>query len=112
MDPKTLPTLNPQLKEAYERVMGTSVTPAAPPVPVSMPTTTTPPSPAPQPVAAPPSPVPPLTPTHHASTTFVAGNATQNKTKNSPVIFIFAGIVFFVVYVLFWMKFFNFKLPF
>ncbi len=112
MDPKTLPTLDPKLQEAYERVMGTSVTPAAP-VPVSTPVTTPQPPPTTQPIAAAPlPPVPPLTPTHHASITFVAGNAEPSKTKNSPVIFIFAGLVFFVVYVLFWMKFFSFKLPF
>lgn len=116
MDPKTLPTLDPKLKEAYERVMGSSVTPP-PPAPVQ-----------PQPVPAAPQPPPPApaksdvelaggSSVHHTTTSFVAGNVAGNveaagKPKISPLILVFAGVIFLLVYTLFWMRFFNLPLPF
>lgn len=70
MDPKTqLSGLDPKLKEAYERVMGTTIPPASPPpVPpqepaVSVPTGQTEPVPPKEPVSPPPAQEPIQEPT-------------------------------------------------
>jgi hypothetical protein len=145
MDPnKNLPGLDPKLKEAYERVMATSLpanqTPAAtPPSPVQpqpepvTPQSSTPPvtapvtpstphipqptpeEPAPHAIAPHPMPMTTAGPKQASSgSTFVAntGTATPGKSKISPVILITAGAIFFVVYTLFWLRFFNVALPF
>ncbi len=126
MDPKTLPTLDPKLKEAYERVMGTSLTPpAVQPTAPNTPTPSTggpppitsqsiqpPVAPIAQKVTVPVSLVPPVAPAYHATTTFVADNAVKPQAKISLPILLLGGIIFLLVYALFWMKFFNFKLPF
>lgn len=122
MDPKNLSSLDPKLKEAYERVMGTSFTP---PTQTKTPTVTTPPPPPPQQTHSetvvpqvPSSDVPhafvaplnkhnsphnpaPITPTQHSET---------QKRKISPAILILAGVVFFVAYGVFWIKILNLKL--
>lgn len=149
MDPKNLPSLDPKLKEAYDRVMSTSL-PQTPPTPTQpAPQAPTPPT-TPEPVAAPTTPAPVATPaqstlppipttavqpaaptnvvtptpayttlsapepaTTHSST-FVAGAAhtAPSKSKISPVLLIVLGVVFFAVYSLFWLRFFNVPLPF
>lgn len=124
MDPKGLPNLDPKLKEAYERVMSTSISSSAP----SAPTTASAPTPAPQatapaqaaptPAAVASSPVaapqPTSIPQSTSASTFVAGNtpAASSGSKISPVLLVIAGIIFFAVYTLFWLRFFNIPLPF
>lgn len=121
MDPKTLPTLDPKLKEAYERVMGSSVTPPPPVQPQPVPAAPQPPPPAPakSDVASATSDVALAggSSVHHTTTSFVAGNVAGNveaagKPKISPLVLVFAGVIFLLVYTLFWMRFFNLPLPF
>lgn len=167
MDPKKLSQLDPKLREAYERVMGTTIpnlqvatdqkqtplpavalaeagTPINEPItPISNPT----PQPQPQPTPVVPQPItepqpainpqPEAIPTQQASN-FVQMNsevlaaptptATSNPNfvtpiqtpiiaikKNNlliPILFGIVGLVFIVIYTLFWTKIFNFKLPF
>lgn len=135
MDPKQL---DPKLKEAYDRVMGTSFTPpAATPTPTQSASTPAPVAepapivPAAEPMATQtpvtPQPVTPVEltsePVPFQPTTsveskmpingFVAADAnTQKKHGVSPVIIILGVIVFLVVYALFWVKFFGVSLPF
>lgn len=176
MDPKQqLNQLDPKLKEAYERVMGTPVgatpaqpgtptaatsapTPAAPqpmpanqfaggttpvqaaqspqtmppnppqmptvqPIQPAMPATATPPHVQPpvqppaafgttQPAAVPAvgaHPTPPQGKPGAASHGFVAG---KKGLRMSPVLLIVGGIIFLLVYTVFWLKFFNIPLPF
>lgn len=193
MDPQKLSQLDPKLREAYQRVMGTTIPTPQPPsqtqtAPVSDPATI--PSPIPSPIpepmqpgptspnlepSAPPQapadqqeepffipqpetptsgvpqpqaptpmssvPEPATTPTQQTSANFVQMNSevpaspqtqatnfsnfaappvapqTQAiviKKKNSlmPIVFGFVGVIFLVIYTLFWTKIFNFRLPF
>lgn len=100
MDKKNV--LNPKLKEIYERVMSTKVTPTSPVQP--------PPKPAQseeKPVAtkltsiavnAPPSPI---------------KTSIKKQVKNpSQIVLTVAGAMFFLAYAFFWVRFFNVKLPF
>lgn len=126
MDPKMPSNLDPKLKEAYERVMGTpSGTPAAaaPPQPAVVqrpfepiePNTAPPPPPvtSPQMSASPVSAVPePKIKENVASTAFVAKPQKENKSGISPVIIFLGLLVFIAVYSLFWIKFFNLPIPF
>ncbi len=117
MDPKPAQILDPKLKEAYDRVMNTSVQPAKPaePPPPSQPeqqhAATAPDAPTtpekhdePQATITQP-PIPQSTPspaTHTpiASSAFVA----PHETKKSPVsgkILVVAGVIFLIVYTLF-----------
>lgn len=138
MDPKTMPNLDPKLKEVYERVMKTQTQPPPQPPP-------SPPPPTPQPQAQPPPPVPPavnnepspapsakppaaeLSPTPQntfhstqvfnpdapSSTTSPSTDAAAPKSKGkiSPVVLVLTGVVFFVIYAIVWMKIFNLSLP-
>jgi len=83
MDPQKLSQLDPKLRAAYERVMGTPVATSQAPQLQS------------QPIAPPPQPV-----------------AAGKKNGIMPVLFVLVGIVFIVIYTLFWTKIFNVKLPF
>lgn len=164
MDPQKLSQLDPKLRDAYQRVMGTPIpevqtqTPPPPPgQPSPMPDPTPTPTPMPQPEptptptptiqeppvapfeppAVPPTPVQePAIPQQPPPSNFVQMNSevastpSQNftnpgvapqsqtialKKKNGmmmPVLFGIVGVVFIVVYTLFWTKIFNFKLPF
>lgn len=91
-----MPDLDPKLKEAYERVMGTAVNGAKPVAQQTPPPVT---NTAPQPVS---SPVPEVNLTPQA----------EDKKQSSPVILVVVGIVFLLVYTLFWIKFFSIPLPF
>lgn len=141
MDPKQNAQLDPKLKEAYDRVMGTATPTTTPPPVDSM---ATGPASAPSPVSATPvvSPtVSPATPTtaptpepalpvapvvmpHSTETVRIGGNTpievqhtttgtTHNETKKgiSPIIIILGAIVFLLVYSLFWIKFLNVPIP-
>lgn len=174
MDPQKLSQLDPKLREAYQRVMGTPTqaqnpiptppipdpTPVPTPIPQPTPTPTPPmeeptspiqppppptmpepPQPAiqPEPVSEPqpaiPQPEPAIPPTPPAqANNFVEMNSgvaaapAQNfsmpapqaqtvalKKKSGimmPILFGIVGLVFIVIYIFFWTKIFNFKLPF
>ncbi len=175
MDPQKLSQLDPKLRDAYQRVMGTVIpdpqvpvqaqTPPPPAAPIPDPTPI--PQPQPEPVQAPavePTPtieeptIPPAEPPSIPSipqqpisepeltinpqpqaANFVQMNseisaapavaatsdpnfampaqaqtATIKKKSNAlmPILFVIAGVVFIVIYALFWTKVFNLKLPF
>lgn len=137
MDPKSPPTLDPKLKEAYDRVMGATL-PKSPPAEQPTMSAATPPLPAhpaePEKQAMPTSPPMPAhaapveqhattaTPTHlptptpattlpHASSGFVASHD-EKKPAVSGTLLIIAGVVFFIVYTLFCLKLFGVEIPF
>lgn len=121
MDPKAAQTLDPKLKEAYDRVMGATIpkTPSQQMPSVDMPTpqkeTENPAEPMhpPAPAATPTQPVP-AAPTHtipHPSSGFVAPHE-EKKSPVSGTLLIVAGVVFLLVYTLFWLKWFGIPLPF
>lgn len=115
MDPKKSTELDPKLKEAYERVMGTSFTPAASQTATMPPMPAQPrPTPIPQPTAAPTvaaavKPVAAIRPGGVANTFVVKKGGA--KSGISPILLILAGIIFFAVYTIFWVKFFNISIP-
>ncbi|HKC14558.1 MAG TPA: hypothetical protein VKC89_01160 [Patescibacteria group bacterium] len=105
-------TLDPKLKETYDRVMGTQMPNAA-----SSPATASIPQPSasvqsPAPVqpqtqtaehpAAPPAQVFVATPAAPTGKTVVVKNS--NGKKLSPVVLIVVGLAFFVVYTVVWLK--------
>lgn len=137
MDPKNIPqNLDPKLKEVYERVMGTPVggTSSQPPPtpPNGAPKQPLPPQTQPKPAGPlppPPSPIPPpplpQTSVPQNSKPFpvvnlpaaapkqeAAASVPQKKSHLTIVIFAIVGLVFFAVYALFWMRFFNLPVPF
>ncbi len=142
MDPKSAQTLDPKLKEAYDRVMGTSLpTPSTPPVTAAPPQIVTPHPSAPTPVishheqfdpmsakesahetqpAQHTAATPPQAATHPAvAAAFTAGNTSgfvapheEKKPAVSGTLLIIAGVVFFIVYTLFCMKLFGVEIPF
>lgn len=184
MDPQKLSQLDPKLREAYQRVMGTTIpeppaTPSQtqtsippnpdaasnpqpqpqltpPPVNEPVPTIPTQPTPPSTPESEPASPTPPITepqPTINPqpqsipnpspqsiptqpNTSFVQMNseiptaqtanpqnfiappaqaqvmALKKKNKITPILFGFLGLIFLVIYTIFWAKILNFKLPF
>lgn len=172
MDPQKLSQLDPKLREAYQRVMGTVILdpPTAPPAqtqtplsPIPDPTPTPVPQPAPEQTPTPqpqPQPEPAINPQQTAvnpqpeptltsepsvppqalpkASNFVQMNsevpaaptpapapnfttpASQAQTAAikkkggmmMPVLFGIVGVIFVVIYTLFWTKIFNFKLPF
>lgn len=99
--------MDPKLKEAYDRVMATAVPPPSQPIP-------------PQPQ----TPPPPVTPIHatmpiathpQAASATIVGAMPKKRAKGVnifPILFAVGGIVFFVVYTIFWLKFFNLSVPF
>lgn len=125
--------LDPKLREAYERVMGTAL--AANPTQPATPSQQAAPTPLePAPVQSPaqtplnqalptqpiPPPPPPITQQFHAepaksflpSLTPMVASAPATKQKLSTVVIIILGVVFFLVYTIFWIKFFNLSVPF
>jgi hypothetical protein len=133
MDPQKLSQIDPKLREAYLRVMGTEVSApqANPPVqtPVSVPQfqAQQEPIPAPTPVSQPIQemnseiPVPKtsmpdglrMTPPIGPAPAFRPQPAAfEKKSGMMPVLFAVVGIVFIVIYALFWTRVFNLKLPF
>lgn len=134
MDPKTLPNLDPKLREVYDRVMKMPITPsnssqntqvpqpqpnqppqATPPTSNSEPSTV----PLVKPSTTPPSPV--VQDTLHSTqvfnpdaskTTASPANDAKGKGKISPVIWVIGGIVLLTVYAIFWVSFFKISFPF
>lgn len=123
MDPQKLSQLDPKLREAYERVMGTPSTPDPIPPPQPIPPVEQPAIPSPtepiQPVAS-ETPVTPIT--EPATTNFDQMNseaATQTQTpavkkKNifMSILIVLGIVVFVAIYTLIWTKIFNLRLPF
>ncbi len=130
MDPKTPANLDPKLKEVYERVMGTPVSPSqggptSAPIPKADTTPLQPPEESELPsqtiaaARAETLPVTQTTPTEHVTnqeavphpfpkTSFVAN---QVKTGSNIMPLIIVGlIIFFAGYTIFWLKFFNINL--
>ena len=110
------PQLDPKIKEAYDKVMNTAIA-AAPPADSQPP----PPQPSTQP---PPQPtitqvMPTVTPPRREPATIHIGgvpashaSTTEKKSKILPVLYITGGIIFLLVYTIFWLKFFNIPTPF
>ncbi len=130
MNPKSVNDLDPKLKEAYERIMGTSFTPNTPPgtsnqppaqnapvmqttpvvdQPVTQaPTLQVPPA---EPAKNPfdPAPEPPISVfTQAGPVSSPAPAGTQKKKMNIlPILLVVGGLIFFVVYVIVWAKVFG-----
>lgn len=135
MDPKSAQISDPKLKEAYDRVMGMSLPKAThntePPkvaekpmdTPLPTPPTQQPHDPlmataheqaAPPANHASPTTAPAPTPAH-ASMSFSTAYVAPHEDKKSPIsapLLLFAGVIFLIVYTLFWMKWFGMTLPF
>lgn len=141
MDPNKIGQLDPKLKEAYERVMKTTVTPpvsqsqapmqsaqtmasSVPPAPISAPPHI-PPTPdavsaEPQPAPSPLPPSPTITgtpaPAESKSSSFSAyktGTLKAHKAGSVPkVLWIVLAIVFFIAYTLLWTRVLGVSLPF
>lgn len=125
MDPKKTQTLDPKLKEIYERVMGTPTSPSTTAPQGAL----TAPPPLPQTQGVPSTPQQPLksTPTEplaqreqnpeaptqlYTATTggFVAKEKSGSSLTN--ILLVTTAIVFFTIYALFWLRYFNLSLPF
>lgn len=107
MDPKSLSAIDPKLKETYERVMGTSVPQAQQAAPENTPVT-----PAPPVADVPEPPFPSNNSPFMSSSAPLPNPATMNQNA-SPMLkiaYIVGGVIFFIVYTIFWIKIFN--LPF
>ena len=121
---KTVSQLDPKLKEAYDRVMGTVVTPpanAAQAIP-----TTPPPAapltpslfPMPSTTATPvkPSPISTIPDYQKAqsptSAPMQAITAAKKKSGSKALIIMLAVIIFLIIYAIVWIKMFNLKVPF
>ena len=140
MDPQKLSQLDPKLREAYQRVMGTPI-PEPEPTPTPTSTIQEPPTapqtessmPQPKSVPTPEAPMPQQPPAQAAnfvqmnsevaatpSSTNFATPAPQAQTitlkkKNGimvPILFGIAGLIFIAVYTLFWTELFGLKVPF
>ncbi len=111
MDPQKLSQLDPKLREAYQRVMETSIPqPQASPPQAQAPT---------QPISEPQPAITPaeVSPVQNSPNFTSPAPETQTmavKKKNGmmPILIGIAALVFVAVYTLFWTKIFNFKLPF
>ncbi|HBB76320.1 MAG: hypothetical protein A2186_02560 [Candidatus Levybacteria bacterium RIFOXYA1_FULL_41_10] len=132
MDPNKVGQLDPKLKEAYERVMRTTVTPpisqsAAPMQSAQAAPSSTPPIVQPPVVASPLSPLPPIPPsptitaTHasfqsgnipSASQAYKAGTMKAGKKGVPTILWALLASVFFVAYTLVWTKVLGVSLPF
>lgn len=119
--------LDPKIKEAYDRVMSTPVS-TPQPLPTDQPLQSTPSfnqnvasTPSSAPVQPTPTIVPGVSPTlssrREPETVHIGStpHANVGKNKNSSgslIIYIIGGIVFLIVYTVFWLKFFNVPIPF
>lgn len=122
MDPKNASTLDPNLKEVYERVMGTRTTPQAPITPPP-PQQSIPPTPAmtvpqatsfvqkPPMLPNPPPQVKTETVSFQAQP-FKAPEDEKNKSSMIPVVIFVGAILILGIYTFFWLRFFNINLPF
>lgn len=132
MDSKNYTNLDPKLREAYERVMNTTISPAnAPsqqptvaPSPRPLPSQTSPQIPKPAAVNETPVMLPmpsaslptnsPVIQKQPPSTVanIVTTSMPQHNSGILPIVIILGAIIFFAVYAVFWLKFFQIQLPF
>lgn len=149
MDQQQLASMDPKLREAYDRIMGNTTKPGvqastqaqqtmnpaptgqlnqpptqptvdiksnfqSPPIQTTTPQQTVPPPPPSTPNTAPPpqfiDPVLANNQMHAYVAQEVAG--VKQSLKIIQIMYIAGGLVFFAVYALFWMKFFNISAPF
>lgn len=89
MDQKVQP-IDPKLQETYNRVMNTQL-----PTQTLQATT----------------PLPTLTPVGPSKSKISGSGIITKKPAVSPVVLVVAAVIFFLVYSLFWMKFFNMPIP-
>lgn len=112
MNPKTPQDLNPQLKEAYDRVMGGNFSSAAIPktpevsqteqqTPVQNPALSNS-----APSSTPLTPQAP-TPTVNVPSPSSSPVLAKKKLKISPIIFLVVGLAFFAIYAVVWAKLFK-----
>lgn len=119
MNPVAAQGLDPKLKEAYDRVMGAEIAPQP-----SSPVSTQPAATVHEPIVAPSAPpqtqsqtpaeaVPAAEPQQHVFIATSPSGSTQTAVvkkpgkKISPIIFIAAGVVFFLGYTAVWLKVFG-----
>lgn len=103
MNPNTAQSLDPKLKEAYDRVMGTQVNFQAQPKPATPPQSSKvgpSPSSSPAPTATEPEMV-------SINTTAPIAKPAPAKGKISPIIFVVLGVGFFLFYTVLWLKVFK-----
>ena len=135
MDPKATTTLDPKLKEAYDRVMGSSIppTPQVPTIPqppeLKTDTAAAQPLPPMQPmqksVVTPPENMHPAAPSPmvsspsmtsmHATVTTPSGFVAHPENKKGGIswkLLVILAVVFLIIYTLFFVKFFGIPLPF
>lgn len=120
---KTTTQLDPKLKEAYDRVMGTVITPSPKSPNQSQQSTSLPEHSEPVQSAPPPLPIQPTLEHPAAATPVMAtvtaqapivqkGVAVKKKKRVSPLIIGLLVIVFLAVYAVVWVKYFGLKVPF
>lgn len=113
MNPNLAQTLDPKLKETYDRIMGTEL-PKAGSSPAVEPQTHVPI----EQIATPQAPTPEATPNlpEESKVEMVSINTTPSVSKTeqvskgrkiSPVIFIVVGVLFFLLYAFAWLKVFK-----
>lgn len=114
MDPKNPNTLDPKLREVYDRVMKTQVLPPPPAPRVSEPVKPQAPAPLPLSPVEKPSAEPEKQPVSSQASAFIAKPTKEAKkgSKVTGVILIMVILIFLVAYSIFWIKFFNISLPF
>lgn len=118
MNPNLAQSLDPKLKETYDRIMGTQLpkAPASPTPQANTPGQTVPntqPQPEPQPQTPTPTPAPAPTEELKAGMVNINASIPQEKPaaipkkKISPVIFVVIGVGFFLIYTVVWLKVFK-----
>lgn len=115
MNPTTAQSLDPKLKEVYDRVMGAPVSPQSPEnsVPQHVPVEGIPiqntPAPQPAPLQEPSVQATPASEPQMVSINTSAAPAAkpESSKKISPIIFVAAGVGFFLAYTFIWLKVFK-----
>lgn len=106
MNPNLAQTLDPKLKEAYDRVMGAEINPQpVGPKPAQPAAPQAPASQAEPPVQEPQAEMVDINAPSQVSEP--QAQSAVKKSKIKPVIFIAAGVVFFALYTFIWLKFFS-----
>lgn len=119
---KQLNTLDPKLKETYERVMGTSSQPNVPQPIIqkqtiqpqhlqTQPSPFTKPQPTQQPIQI-SQPVPFQAPSPQTQQVQAPQATSKKRNKMLPIFLVLTGIVFLIGYTIVWVKIFNLNLPF
>lgn len=128
MDPKSLANLDPKLLETYKKVMGTPTSPVISPLPNSSPSgaiqppiqasniTAFKPAPANAPIPTPQKyavqPEKPIRPFPSPASIGKLLTSSNQSSKLIRVLYIFASVIFFAIYIIFWLKIFKYPAPF